>query len=184
MATFFAEGRYVLDNLVTHCMRVANYAMIIDSSNNHLYIACLLHDIGKTAIPPSIINKEGPLTNYEYSKIKGHPLQGATLLRKLLYPEDIVLNVLYHHERWDGNGYPYGLQRLEIPLHSRMLAIADTYDAMTSNRPYRKALPPDTALEEIATKAGSQFDPYIVELFLDKIEGENSKIQFATPLFK
>jgi len=168
-----------LETLVTHCNRVARYALQTFDGNKELFIAGLLHDVGKVEIPVSILKKKGPLTNYEYEVIKEHPQKGANLLNKLSYSEEIVVAILCHHEKWDGTGYPYGLTGENIPLFSRILAVADAYDAMTSYRPYRRKLTVDEALQEIEINAGTQFDPHIVELFLHRLKrncNENKRV--------
>ena len=129
-------------------------------------MAAPLHDMGKIAIPDSILLKPGPLTEEEWAVMKLHPvyayewLSGIPFLKK-------ALEVPYaHHERWDGSGYPRGLKGLEIPLSARIFAVADVYDALTSDRPYRKAWPKEKALAYIREEAGKQFDPEVVEAFL------------------
>lgn len=126
----------------------------------------ILHDVGKIAIPDRILLKPGPLTEEEWAVMKLHPvyayewLSGIPFLKK-------ALEVPYaHHERWDGSGYPRGLKGLEIPLSARIFAVADVYDALTSDRPYRKAWPKEKALAYIREEAGKQFDPEVVEAFL------------------
>lgn len=129
----------------------------------------LLHDIGKIGIDRKILNKPGQLTEEEWREIKRHPEIGYRILRTFDDMTGIAENVLAHHERWDGQGYPKGLKGEEIPLYARMSAIADTYDAMTNERSYRKALPKKEAIEELKKNAGTQFDPELVKLFLEKV---------------
>jgi polar amino acid transport system substrate-binding protein len=125
----------------------------------------LLHDVGKVAVPMPILAKRGPLDEREYDQIKRHPAaSGALVVRADMGHLAALLR--HHHERWDGLGYPDGLSRSQIPLVSRVLAIADAYDAMLANRPYRLALDPLEARHELEQGAGTQFDPRLVEVFL------------------
>jgi HD-GYP domain-containing protein (c-di-GMP phosphodiesterase class II) len=125
-----------------------------------------LHDIGKIGISELIIAKEGKLTVDEYEIVKTHPLVGETIIEPVPFLSQIKEVIRHHHERYDGYGYPDGLTGETIPLMSRIILIADSYDAMTSDRPYRKALTHDEAVIEIRKHAGTQFDPGLVEAFL------------------
>ncbi|MCJ7425582.1 MAG: diguanylate cyclase [Dehalococcoidales bacterium] len=136
--------------------------------------ASLLHDIGKVGIPDSILSKEGPLTDKEWEPVKIHPKLGVEILRHIIDLVNCLPAILHHHEHYDGRGYPSGLKGDSIPLEGRILAIADAYDAMTSPRPYREQLPPQSALEELRRCAGTQFDPELVELFCILIESATS----------
>jgi HD-GYP domain-containing protein (c-di-GMP phosphodiesterase class II) len=132
-----------------------------------LRLGARLHDVGKLAISMRVLAKPGPLDELELRLVRTHPLVGARLLG-VAGPGRVALPyVLYHHERWDGDGYPTGRAGEDIPLEGRVLAVADAYDAMTSTRPYRPALSPEHALEEIDRCAGTQFDPAIAGLFLE-----------------
>jgi putative nucleotidyltransferase with HDIG domain len=126
--------------------------------------AALLHDIGKTVIPNRILGKAGPLSEAEFAIVKRHPEAGARLVERLGDPE-LTRIVLHHHERLDGAGYPAGLKGEEIPLGARIVAVADTFDALTSERPYRAAMAPHEALELLAAVAGTQLDPDVVRAF-------------------
>jgi len=132
---------------------------------NEIYWAGLVHDIGKINIPNTILLKSSRLTREEYEEIKKHPVWGAEILDTSDDIDIIVQGVLYHHERWDGHGYPAGLSTTDIPLYSRIIAIADAYDAMTSDRSYKKAVSKAIAIEELSNNGGKQFDPEIVEVF-------------------
>lgn len=125
-----------------------------------------LHDVGKLVVSEAVLSKPGPLTPAEVAEVRGHPEAGARLvaLDRTLRPA--LPGVLYHHERWDGGGYPTGRAGAEIPLEARILAVADCFDAMTSDRPYRDALPADEAIEEVDRCAGTQFDPDVALAFL------------------
>lgn len=126
-----------------------------------LNIASLLHDIGKIGIPESILNKQGPLTDEEWKVIKEHPCIGETILQSIHELKTCILGVKYHHERYDGKGYPDGLKGEEIPLIAAIIAAADAYDAMVSDRPYRKGLSKEKAVQEIVACAGKQFNPEV-----------------------
>jgi putative nucleotidyltransferase with HDIG domain len=126
----------------------------------------LLHDIGKLAIPQILLQKPGPLDAREFERVKRHPVLGAQLLTEIRTPEVLVSIVRHHHENWDGTGYPDGLAGTAIPLGARVLAIIDCYDALTSHRPYRRALSRDRAVEMIERRSGTMYDPAIVRAFL------------------
>lgn len=134
--------------------------------------AAVLHDLGKVGISDKILHKKSKLTRKEFDEIKKHPQIAADIIRPIQFMHDIVPLVLYHHERWDGKGYPAGLKGEEIPLGARIIAIADVYQALTSNRPYRKAFSRAKALQIIKEGAGTQFDPKIVAIFLKFLKKE------------
>jgi len=157
-----------------HCERVQNIALKIadelslsQEEKDVLKVACLLHDIGKIGVKEDILNKRGSLEAHEYVEIQKHPLIGYNILKDLDFTERIKKVVLQHHERVDGRGYPFGLKDKEIDLLAKIVAVADAYDAMTSDRPYRKAFDKETALSEMKRCAGSQFDTTIVEKLLN-----------------
>ncbi|MEA1884922.1 MAG: HD-GYP domain-containing protein [Thermotogota bacterium] len=131
-----------------------------------VYWSGLVHDIGKILIPGSILNKPGKLSSSEFDIIKKHPVWGYEVLKQSKYLSKIALNVRFHHERYDGGGYPDSLKGDEIPPISKILSVADTWDAMTRNRAYRKALDLNNAIKEMEQNKGKQFDPQIVEVFL------------------
>ncbi len=132
--------------------------------------AALLHDIGKLAIPDQILNKPGPLNDSERKLVQRHAAVGAAILSLVPFPHPVVPIVLHHHEKWDGRGYPDGLERDEIPLAARILAIADCYDTLRSDRPYRAGLEREAALAYIEHSAGTSFDPRLVECFIKRFE--------------
>ncbi|MGN6627791.1 MAG: HD-GYP domain-containing protein, partial [Tepidisphaeraceae bacterium] len=133
---------------------------------DQIYMAGLLHDVGKIGVPEAVLKKPGKLTAEEFEQMKQHPEIGAHILRDVRQLEPVIPGVLHHHERWDGRGYPAKLAGENIPLAGRILCLADCFDAMTSNRTYRPALPFDTALSEIRNGAGTQFDPELAAAFL------------------
>lgn len=156
-----------------HTWRVAQYAErtgqkagLGDEELFRLALGGLLHDIGKVGIPDSVLLKPGPLTEDEYAVIKTHPLIGRDILREHPLGE-LVLDVVEHHHEWlDGHGYPEGISQTEVSPRSRIMAIADVFDAMTSTRPYRKGLPVDKAISTIQDEAGKQFDSSLVAIFV------------------
>ncbi|ASK64063.1 metal-dependent phosphohydrolase [Virgibacillus phasianinus] len=157
-----------------HSERVAEYATRLakatekfnSSELKSFYYACLLHDIGKIQIPDSILSKSDKLTEEEYRVIKTHPVVGAETLRQVEGVSENIDVIYYHHERWDGSGYPEGLKEESIPLLPRVTAIADAFDAITSSRSYRPALSLDEAYRRIIAGKGTQFDPSLVDLFM------------------
>lgn len=137
-----------------------------------LELLAVLHDIGKIVIKDSILNKPGKLTEEEWEEMKRHPEIGYRIAQSVPELSQIADYILTHHERWDGKGYPRGLKKEEIPLLSRILAVVDAYDAITSVRPYKEALPKEVAIDEIAKNAGTQFDPTVAHLFLKEVVGD------------
>src|SRR4029450_2631009 len=137
-----------------------------------------LHDIGKLAVSNEVLHKEGRLDDDELAEIREHPKNGAKLLLRVAALRAAIPYVLYHHERWDGTGYPSGKAGEEIPIEARVLAVADAFDAMTSDRPYRPALSHDEALAEGERCAGTQFDPQIARIFLE-LFGEAEELRAA-----
>lgn len=132
----------------------------------NLQYGSMLHDIGKIGIPDEILLKNGSLTKQEYELIKAHPANGESLMSSLKFLEDTLPIIKNHHERIDGKGYPDNLVRDNIPISARIVAIADAYDAMTSERPYRHALTKEKAIEELISNSGTQFDSYLVQKFI------------------
>ncbi len=160
-----------------HSVRVAQYCLAIAKKLNwskqdclNLYYIALLHDIGKIGIPDSILNKPVKLSDEEYRMIRNHTTMGANILRPITMVPQICDGARYHHERYDGKGYPYGLKGDEIPYVARIIGIADAYDAITSNRIYEKAQVADYAVNELKKGRGTQFDPYLTDVMLSIIE--------------
>ena len=156
-----------------HSLRVTLYSMILaselgldDTFMEDIEIAGLLHDIGKIAMPKSILCKNGKLTDEEFGVMKSHPTRGEKIVINIRKLEMISEWVKAHHEKWDGTGYPDRLKGKNIPLPGRIIALADTYDAMTSTRPYRSSLPHEVAINEIKRCSGTQFDPELAERFI------------------
>lgn len=167
-----------------HSDRVSAFSVLIgeklglsDEDLKKLEIGGLFHDIGKIGIPDSILQKNGRLSKYEYSIIKKHPEIGANILSTSSIFQDIIPIVKYHHERYDGKGYPEKLSGKKIPYLARITAVADTFDAMTSKRSYRDALPLDCVISEIQKCKGSQFDPKIAEAFIEILKNEYDVIK-------
>jgi PAS domain S-box-containing protein len=162
------------DESSRHARRVTKLALELTAAvepelaaDPELRFAYLLHDIGKIGVPDTILLKRGPLTERELRVLQMHTTLGEHLISYIPFLSDVVHDVVaFHHERWDGKGYPWGLSQEEIPLAARIFAVVDAFDAMTSDRPYRKAMDPAVAAEELERCAGSQFDPRIVDAFL------------------
>lgn len=163
-----------------HSIRVAEYAGklakelgLSESEVDNIQKVALLHDIGKIGVPDSILNKPGKLTKEEYEIIKKHPEYGAKILQDIDYIDDLAIGALHHHERYDGKGYPMGLRGEDIPYIARIICVADTFDAMNSNRVYRKKLDKDYIIRELEKNKCAQFDPVVAEAMIHLIqEGE------------
>lgn len=156
-----------------HSERVAKISLAIGQSLNlpkeqleTLELAALFHDVGKIGIPDYILNKPGRLTDEEFNKIKEHPSIGVDILKTIDFLSQALPIILHHHERFDGGGYPNGIKGEDIPFESRIICVADSYDAMTSNRPYRNGLPHEVAVSELIKYKNIQFDSNIVDAFL------------------
>jgi HD-GYP domain-containing protein (c-di-GMP phosphodiesterase class II) len=156
-----------------HSSRVADYAVAIaremglsTAEMHEVHVAGFLHDLGKIGIPDGILAKRGPLSKEEWTMMRRHPLFGYEILQPVPIAETIKLAIRHSHESWDGSGYPEGLRGEQIPLAARVVAVADAYEALTTNRPYRTAQGPEDAMNEIRRCAGGQFDPAVVEAFL------------------
>lgn len=162
-----------------HSDRVSAYSVLIgkslglpQSDIETLRIGGLFHDVGKIGISDSILLKNGKLTNQEYDEIKRHPIIGKNILSNAEIFGDIIPIVLYHHERYDGKGYPYGLSDKDIPFLARIVAVADAFDAMTSKRSYRDELDLNYVKEELRAKTGTQFDPIVTATFLNILNND------------
>ena len=164
-----------------HSTRVAKYSAMIAARMGYtgeklelLRYTALLHDIGKIGIPEEIINKPSRLTDEEYQIIKTHPVIGSNILKEITEIPDIAIGARWHHERYDGKGYPDGLKGTEIPEIARIIGVADAYDAMTSRRSYRGIIPQETVMGELERGKGSQFDPEIAEIMLGLIREDTA----------
>lgn len=166
-----------------HTDRVTDYSVMIarhmaetgvaqfpESFFENIYIAGLLHDIGKIAIPEAILNKQGKLTEDEYAVMKQHTVRGSEIVKPLSLPKEALEGIRHHHEHFDGKGYPDGLKDGQIPMAAAIMAVADAFDAMTSDRPYRKGLSKEAAIEEIKHCAGAQFNPVCVKAMIELYE--------------
>lgn len=169
MATMYArsyETEEHAERLIKLSRRIGDQMDLSEKNLVDLELLSILHDIGKIGIDDRILNKPGPLTHEEWAAMKKHPEIGYRIAMSASEFQSVAELILCHHERWDGKGYPQGLKGEEIPLQSRIIAIADAYDAMTEDRVYRKGITHEEALEEIKANAGTQFDPVIAELFI------------------
>jgi diguanylate cyclase (GGDEF)-like protein len=146
---------------------LARQLQLSDAEIDRLRVAALLHDVGKVAVPEEILEKPSALTSAEWRTVVQHPRIGQVILEQAAALKDAVPIILHHHERYAGHGYPFGLRANEIPLGARIVAIADAYDAMTNDRPYKRAISHDQAIAELRRHSGTQFDPELVELFCD-----------------
>jgi putative nucleotidyltransferase with HDIG domain len=162
------------ERVAVYASRIAHEMTLEKDLIERIYFAGLLHDVGKIGIPDAIITKPERLTPAEYEEIKKHPTIGAKILEPVEFLSSIVPCVRHHHEWFDGStqGYPDRLFADQIPLPSRVILVADTVEAMTSDRPYRKALPIDAVVQELNKYSGSQFDPIVVNAFLRLLEDE------------
>ena len=158
--------------VVDMTLRIAQSLGIDDDELTHIRRGALLHDIGKMGIPDSILLKPGPLTKEEWAIMRQHPTYAYNLLYPITHLRPALNIPYYHHEKWDGSGYPQGLEGDQIPLAARIFAVVDVWDALTSDRPYRKAWTSKKALEYIREQSGKHFDPKIVEVFLSLIKSE------------
>ncbi len=159
------------DSVVKYAMMIANAMDIPEDVKRDLQYGCLLHDLGKIDIPGKILNKKQPLIKEEYETIKNHPGWGAAITKQADLSESIQNIVLYHHERYDGTGYPSGISGKEIPLVARIAAVADVYSALTSDRPYRKKYEDEKVVDIMLLMKESVFDPEILDIFLYKCLG-------------
>ncbi|HXA57288.1 MAG TPA: HD-GYP domain-containing protein [Candidatus Acidoferrum sp.] len=170
-------------NTGVHSTRLAEWALHVagelgleESELGDIEISALLHDIGKVGIPDAILNKPARLTSEEYDQMKKHPEYGWAVLRQVPGMKNASLIILHHHESYDGKGYPAGLKGNEIPIGSRIVAVIDSFDAMVSNRPYRKGLPFEEAERRLIEASGTQFDPDVVRHFLPLARAEVTNV--------
>lgn len=177
--TVEAKDRYTRghsDRVSEYSVLIGKYMGLSEDDLKILEIGGLFHDIGKIGVPDNILLKEGKLTDDEYGEIKNHPSIGKHILSNASTFENIIPIVYHHHEKYNGSGYPGKLKSEEIPLFARITAIADTFDAMTSKRSYRDALPLDIVRAEIIKCSGTQFDPKLVKVFIDILDNHINEI--------
>ena len=170
-------------NTGVHSTRLAEWGMRVgqelgleESELQNLEVAALLHDIGKVGIPDAILRKPGRLDPDEYALMKKHSEYGWAVLRMIPGFERAAVDILHHHESFDGKGYPAGLKNTEIPVVSRIVCVIDAFDAMVSSRPYRKGLPYEEAVRRLTEASGTQFDPVVVRTFLSFAQAEMSTV--------
>ena len=160
-----------------HSERVAEYAKLVgeelgldEAACDRIYMTGLLHDVGKIGVSDAVLKKAGRLTDEEFAEIRRHPDEGWAILHDLPQLRYVLPGVLFHHEQVSGGGYPDGLKGQDIPLEGRLLAIVDAYDAMTSDRPYRKGMPSEKAQEILRNGAGTQWDAELIQKFFDAFD--------------
>lgn len=173
--------KYENSDTSEHTTRVVKYVIEIGKRLNlkksdldELILSALLHDLGKFVIPKDVLMKPGKLTDEEYNIMKTHTEEGYKIINSMIGLKHIAKCVLFHHEKWDGGGYPLGLKKEEIPLFSRIISVADSYDAMVHERVYKKAMKKEDAIAELKRCSGTQFDPEIVDIFIDYIKQSRS----------
>ena len=163
-----------------HSVQVANLGKVVaekmgiwGNDLHQIYWGSMLHDIGKIGIPKEVLSKTGPLSNREWVMMETHPIIGANIVLATKSLKQIIPFIQTHQERYDGQGYPYGIGGGQIPLGGRILAVVDAYDAMTDDRPYRKGCSHKEAIQEIKRYRGSQFDPQVVDVFMEIFESRS-----------
>ena len=166
--------------VVNYCLVAAKYMNLTPEELEILKLSAILHDVGKIGVEDRILRKPGNLDDEEAKIMKMHPLLGAEIMRHIRQLKDLIPGMLHHHERPDGKGYPEGLKGRDIPIVARIISAADTYDAMTTNRPYRKGLSHQTAIDEIKKEAGAQFDKEVAEAFVKAFEAGEIEMEAET----
>ena len=164
---FYTRGH--VDRVTTYALHLARELRWPPNHLRILELGARLHDIGKIRVPDDILNKPGPLNDEEWAIMKKHPSMGARVLRGISHLQPAMPYILYHHERWDGTGYPEGLKGREIPIEARLLAIVDVYDAITTRRPYHPAQSNHDVVEILNTESGKHFDPDLLPIFINII---------------
>ncbi len=168
------------ERVAKYSIKIAKKLALSNSYLERLYISAILHDIGKINIPFEILNKPAKLTNEEFALIKKHPEDGAQMVKELYYDDTIATIIEQHHERLNGVGYPKGLVGDEILLEARIIAVSDTFDAMTEDRAYRNAFTPEYAVEELQRLSPSQYDPEVVNALIEVLQ-EEGKLKVTSP---
>jgi len=156
-----------IDRVVSYARRLAYALGWPEDRMPTLELGARLHDLGKIAVRDEVLNKKGPLTVQEWEEMRQHPTTGARMLEPSTYLSGAIPYVLYHHERWDGSGYPHGLAGRAIPIEGRLMAVVDVYDALTTSRPYHPARPSREVIEYMQLRSGSLFDPELVDAFIE-----------------
>lgn len=176
-----------------HSIRLAEYAVMLatemglsEEEIREAELSALLHDVGKIGIPDSVLLKPARLTRAEFEIMKTHPVRSERIVQKISSLQHLLPGIRHHHERWDGHGYPDGLKGEEIPLYARLILVVDTFDAMTSTRPYRLALDKEVAIQELRRCAGTQFDADMVEHFIRALRKQDQgvKVEVAMSVLK
>jgi HD-GYP domain-containing protein (c-di-GMP phosphodiesterase class II) len=158
--------------VVYFSMCIAKYLDLTAEERERIRLGAVLHDVGKIGIEDKILKKQAPLDKDEWKVMQTHPDIGYDIMSRVEGLKDVIAGMRYHHERWDGKGYPFGMKGEEIPLLARIISVADTYDAMVSTRPYRKGIDPKEAFDEIVKYRGTQFDPVVVDAFIEAFQKE------------
>jgi HD-GYP domain-containing protein (c-di-GMP phosphodiesterase class II) len=171
-------GEHV-EHTVQYATLIANELRLRKDEIELIKEASMLHDLGKIGISDRILLKRGRLSRHEYEEIKKHPQIGADIIRPIQMLHDVIPLIFYHHERWDGKGYPVGLKGDEIPIGARVIALADAYQALTSDRPYRKAIPKARVMRILQDESGSKYDPMVVTAFLRILKGESGRKKYG-----
>jgi putative nucleotidyltransferase with HDIG domain len=159
--------------VVEMTMKLAHKLGIDKNELTHIRMGAMLHDIGKMGVPDSLLQKSGNLTEEEWEIMRQHPVYAFNWLSKINYLKKALEIPFYHHERWDGTGYPYGLKGNQIPYSARIFAIVDVWDALLSDRPYRKAWPQEKVLDYLREQSDKLFDPQVAEAFLELLEKQD-----------
>jgi diguanylate cyclase (GGDEF)-like protein/putative nucleotidyltransferase with HDIG domain len=176
LSTVSAKDRYTFkhsERVMEYCEKIGKVLGLNKNRLRELKIAALLHDIGKVEIPEEVLNKSTPLSSSELLLMRNHPSYSVDILEPLSDMESLIHAIKFHHERYDGKGYPSGIRGNNIPLEARILCVADAYDAMLSDRPYRRGMEKEEALEELRDNSGTQFDPLVVDTLLNILNKRN-----------
>ena len=152
--------------MLNYCVATGIEMRLTDEEMDNLRLSAILHDIGKIGVEDRILRKPGVLDEVEFASMKKHPEIGAEIIRHIKKLEGVIPGILYHQEKYNGNGYPSGAKNGDIPLSARIISVCDTFDAMTTNRPYRKGLNVQAALDELKRFSGIQFDPDVIDAFI------------------
>jgi HD-GYP domain-containing protein (c-di-GMP phosphodiesterase class II) len=135
-----------------------------------VYLSALVHDVGKIGVPEAVLTKPGRLTPAEFEMVKAHPELGVRIVERIPQMRDLIPGVLHHHEKYNGSGYPHGLAGTDIPLFGRIICLADSFDAMSSSRTYRSAMPVDNVFRELTRCSGTHFDPELAQAFMQNVD--------------